>query len=53
MFTGYFLVEFAALTPQFAASEFRRTLILVPVCLGAIIMMLWMEFYQVLKRRVE
>ena len=53
IFTGYFLAEFAALTLQFGASEFRRAFILVPVCLGAIIVLLWIEFYQVYKRRVE
>ena len=50
--TGYFTFEVARLSSLLGSSDGRRAFMLVPLCLGLVVVLLWLEFFQVFKKRV-
>ncbi len=52
VFTGYFLFGMVQFLSLLGPSDGRWAFILVPLCLGLVVVWLWWEFFQLLKKRV-
>ena len=49
---GYFLFRLTNSLPELSSSDTSEALFLVPLCLGTVAALLWLEFYQILKSPV-